>query len=268
MEAAEVEMEAAEAEVEMEAEAERKSDGDGEYEAGKKTPMRRLRGNVEHSDAEVAERQKRMKQTHGHLDDKEGEEARKGDIKREGQSESEKSRSESNDQKKKLMYERYLEWKRRNEEKEEEERRRYPDMVNDPEAYQAMLFRQSWDNCYLKKYGSFDKKTNIPCKRFTHNLPPRGGTAKQTIQVFYVKVGGITGGLQWPLEVFGLVALRDSLDYNRNIIFERKRDKCQILTDQVQSVSYLQLSFLDYCCATYSYISCFLPCCLFLHTFL
>jgi len=204
----------------------------------------------------------------GNLDDKEGEEARKGDIKREGQSESAKSRSESNDQKNKLMYERYLEWKRRNEEKEEEERRRYPDKVNDPEAYQAMLFRQSWDNCYLKKYGSFDKKTNIPCKRFTHNLPPRGGTAKQTVQVFYVKVGGITGGLQWPLEVFGLVALRDSLDYNRNIIFERERDKCQILTDQVRSVSYLQLSFLDYCRATYSYISCFLPCCLFLHTLL
>lgn len=44
----------------------------------------------------------------------------------------------------------------------------------------------------------------------------------------------INGGyLEWPLEVYGLVATRDSMDHNRNIIFRLRRDACQLLTQQV-----------------------------------
>nr|XP_034603340.1 uncharacterized protein LOC117863643 isoform X2 [Setaria viridis] len=50
--------------------------------------------------------------------------------------------------------------------------------------------------------------------------------------VFSVKVEELTGGLQWPLNVFGMVALRDSLDHNRNVIFKRERDNCQTLADE------------------------------------
>ena len=57
-----------------------------------------------------------------------------------------------------------------------------------------------------------------------------------TLQVFSVKVEEIIEGLKWPLEVFGMVALRDSIDLSRNIIFKRERHNCQILTDQVRSV--------------------------------
>jgi len=53
-----------------------------------------------------------------------------------------------------------------------------------------------------------------------------------TLQVFSVKVDEIIEGLKWPLEVFGMVALRDSIDLSRNIIFKRERHNCQILTDQ------------------------------------
>ena len=52
--------------------------------------------------------------------------------------------------------------------------------------------------------------------------------------MFSVKVAELTGGLQWPLDVFGMVALRDMLDHNRNIIFKRGRDNCQTLTDEVR----------------------------------
>lgn len=38
--------------------------------------------------------------------------------------------------------------------------------------------------------------------------------------------------LHWPLRVFGVVALRDSVDYNRNVIFYRTRDNCQTLTEK------------------------------------
>nr|XP_025877331.1 LOW QUALITY PROTEIN: uncharacterized protein LOC107276603 [Oryza sativa Japonica Group] len=38
--------------------------------------------------------------------------------------------------------------------------------------------------------------------------------------------------LQWPLHVYGLVVTRDSLDPRRNLLFNRTRDNCQILTQQ------------------------------------
>jgi ABC-type uncharacterized transport system substrate-binding protein len=55
------------------------------------------------------------------------------------------------------------------------------------------------------------------------------------MQIFSVKVEEVGGDLHWPLDVFGIIAVRDDLDYNRNIIFERKRDNCQTLTEQVFS---------------------------------
>ena len=33
-----------------------------------------------------------------------------------------------------------------------------------------------------------------------------------TMEVFFVEVAYLTGGLQWPLDVYGDVAVRDSLD--------------------------------------------------------
>lgn len=79
---------------------------------------------------------------------------------------------------------------------------------------------------------------SIPCKRYTSNPAPYGGYNRDTLQVFSVKVTELTGGLQWPLDVFGMVALRDSLDHNRNIIFKRERDNCQTLTNEVCNISF------------------------------
>jgi hypothetical protein len=44
-----------------------------------------------------------------------------------------------------------------------------------------------------------------------------------TLQVFSFKVEEIGGGLKWPLELFGMVALRDLIDLSRNIICKRER---------------------------------------------
>jgi hypothetical protein len=59
-----------------------------------------------------------------------------------------------------------------------------------------------------------------------------------TLQIFAVKVIALRGGLQWLIDVYGLVAIRDPLDRNRNTIFYRKRENCQTLTQQVCSISY------------------------------
>ncbi|KAF2906222.1 hypothetical protein DAI22_12g002901 [Oryza sativa Japonica Group] len=69
------------------------------------------------------------------------------------------------------------------------------------EDYEIVMFRRVWTRWHGRNFGSFDD-TN-------HQL-------------------------QWPLHVYGLVATRDSLDPRRNLLFNRTRDNCQILTQQVQ----------------------------------
>jgi hypothetical protein len=56
--------------------------------------------------------------------------------------------------------------------------------------------------------------------RFTFKPGPGGGKYRGMVQVFSVKIAEINGNLQWPIDVFGMIALRDSLDQNRNIIFD------------------------------------------------
>ncbi|GJN22776.1 hypothetical protein PR202_gb10372 [Eleusine coracana subsp. coracana] len=70
------------------------------------------------------------------------------------------------------------------------------------------------------------------------DLPPllSGPSMTPTLQMFSVKVSVIREGLKWPLHVYGIVAVRDSVDHNRNIMFNRTRDNCQILTEKDSSL--------------------------------
>ncbi|RLN43217.1 uncharacterized protein C2845_PM01G01040 [Panicum miliaceum] len=70
--------------------------------------------------------------------------------------------------------------------------------------------------------------TNDPVPQYVYNHGP-----PDTLQIFSIKVEcnlGEMDGLCWPLHVFGLIALRDSIDQHRNVIFNRTRDDCQIIT--------------------------------------
>nr|XP_051212842.1 uncharacterized protein LOC127330790 [Lolium perenne] len=71
---------------------------------------------------------------------------------------------------------------------------------------------------------------------FTHNMPghaPLFSNVTTTMQIYSVKVAEIQiQDLQWPLEVYGVVAARDAVDYRRNLLFLRTRDDCQILTEE------------------------------------
>lgn len=80
---------------------------------------------------------------------------------------------------------------------------------------------------------------NIPAMRFTDNPSPEcGAWPMGTLQVFSVKVAGIRGGLHWPFDVFGMISVRDNVDFNRNTVFNRARDNCQTLTKEVSVISY------------------------------
>ncbi|RCV36013.1 hypothetical protein SETIT_7G285700v2 [Setaria italica] len=66
--------------------------------------------------------------------------------------------------------------------------------------------------------------TQYPPMRYTDVpvLPVTGGSGSgDTMEVFFVKVTQITSDLQWPLDVYGIVAVRDSLDRKRNYLFSR-----------------------------------------------
>ena len=74
--------------------------------------------------------------------------------------------------------------------------------------------------------------------QFTHCTPghaPFAAFVSSTLQMYSIKVTEIKEalGLNWPLKVYGVVAARDTVDRNRNIIFSRQRDDYQELNKEV-----------------------------------
>ncbi|CAL5085280.1 unnamed protein product [Urochloa decumbens] len=78
----------------------------------------------------------------------------------------------------------------------------------------------------------FEDITNILAMSYTNQGVPRYvyEGSSNSLQIYSVKVAG--SRTQWPLHVFGVVAIRDSIDQNRNLIFNRARDYCQIITEE------------------------------------
>ncbi|EEC67211.1 hypothetical protein OsI_34101 [Oryza sativa Indica Group] len=121
--------------------------------------------------------------------------------------------------------------------KEEFERKvaEHPDVDwSDSLAIDASSYRKDWDYVWSQAYGSFDKITPIPPMRYTTADPgPDYASEHDAVQIFCVKIRELRRGLQWPIHVFGLVAARDVIDHNRNIVFNRTRDDCQLLTQEI-----------------------------------
>lgn len=71
---------------------------------------------------------------------------------------------------------------------------------------------------------------------FTHNTPgieiedDLVATTGASLQIFSFKIAEIKGDLEWPLHVYGVVAARDEVDYNRNLLFNRTRNHAQLVT--------------------------------------
>uniref|UniRef100_A0ACD6A1Q3 Uncharacterized protein n=1 Tax=Avena sativa TaxID=4498 RepID=A0ACD6A1Q3_AVESA len=95
-------------------------------------------------------------------------------------------------------------------------------------------YRQSWVYNWSISCGSFTETTSLSPMHFTHSMPghkPSGATVGSTLQIYSIKVClEKDSGLCWPLQVYGVVAARDTVDRNRNILFSRQRKNCQELT--------------------------------------
>ncbi|KAL6846810.1 hypothetical protein ACP4OV_024258 [Aristida adscensionis] len=68
--------------------------------------------------------------------------------------------------------------------------------------------------------------------RYTEGTVPKYACCESVLQIFSIRVMEIKDGLEWPLHVYGFAATRDSVDYNRDLLFNRTRDDCQILTEE------------------------------------
>jgi hypothetical protein len=89
--------------------------------------------------------------------------------------------------------------------------------------------------------------------QFTHYTPKMTpynstgtATAVDTLQIFSMKLkltNDIAGGFELPLSVYGVVAVRDSVDSSRNILFSRGRTMAQELTQDVCTILQIDFSF-------------------------
>ncbi|KAI5011592.1 hypothetical protein ZWY2020_013729 [Hordeum vulgare] len=98
-------------------------------------------------------------------------------------------------------------------------------------------YRRGWVSNWSRSYGTFTETTSLSPMYFTHSTPghtPSAAFVASTLQIYSIEVKEIEDvpGLKWPLEVYGLIAARDTVDHNRNILFFRRRNNCQILNPE------------------------------------
>ncbi|KAK1664085.1 hypothetical protein QYE76_052244 [Lolium multiflorum] len=74
-----------------------------------------------------------------------------------------------------------------------------------------------------------DEEMDNDSELHAHYTQSHPTSTASALQLYSIKVEETK--LVWPLHVYGMVAARDPVDRNRNILFNRKRDNCQILTE-------------------------------------
>ncbi|KAM3370868.1 hypothetical protein ACQJBY_018300 [Aegilops geniculata] len=90
-----------------------------------------------------------------------------------------------------------------------------------------------WERIWGKDGHSFENQTILSPMQFTHCTPrhiPIEAVAGSTLQIYSIKVS-LVEPQKLPLEVYGVVAVRDAVDRHRNPLFLRSRQHCQILEE-------------------------------------
>lgn len=102
----------------------------------------------------------------------------------------------------------------------------------------ATKFRRIWNMRFSRLGITFHETTSIPAMRYTYPDPDEDDyiDSLEALQIASVKVASIKDSLFWPLQVFGTIAVRDVLDHKCNIIFQRPRNNCQTIKEDVCNI--------------------------------
>nr|CAB3474162.1 unnamed protein product [Digitaria exilis] len=100
-------------------------------------------------------------------------------------------------------------------------------------------FRKFWEESMSPHFGPLTATTagsESGPMRYTDSGPPSfGGIPYDALEIFSIKVTELKG-FEWPIRVFGLVAVRDSMDHKRNVLFDRSEEDSQTLTEKDSSL--------------------------------
>ncbi|PNT62605.1 hypothetical protein BRADI_4g05770v3 [Brachypodium distachyon] len=126
---------------------------------------------------------------------------------------------------------------------EQEEVNEEPKRSREDEAEEEWMlrrlanFRHDWTRAWSEYFGDVEKRIEAPPMRFSQEPAPSYAKLLDALQIFSVGVLELKGTMCcWPIDVFGFIAMRDSLYQNRNYIFERTREDCQTLTAEHSSL--------------------------------
>lgn len=98
--------------------------------------------------------------------------------------------------------------------------------------------RKSWESIWgspVLRCGGFYDITTLSPMYFTPCAPgiiPSSAFATKALQIYSFEIFELDDSLKWPLCVYGVVAARDTVDGNRNLLFSRSRANCQVLTKE------------------------------------
>ncbi|KAF7005059.1 hypothetical protein CFC21_020207 [Triticum aestivum] len=98
--------------------------------------------------------------------------------------------------------------------------------------------RNGWESTWgspVLRCGSFNDITTLSPMYYTHSAPRVIESSRyitKALQIYSFKIFDLNENLKWPLYVYGVVAARDAVDFNRNLLFSCSRANCQVVTEK------------------------------------
>ncbi|VAH39420.1 unnamed protein product [Triticum turgidum subsp. durum] len=108
------------------------------------------------------------------------------------------------------------------------------DAAISPYKERRMSWVSTWGSPVLR-CGGFHDITTLSPMYFTPCAPriiPSSAFATEALQIYSFEIFELDDSLKWPLNIYGVVAARDAVDGNRNLLFSRSRANCQLLTKE------------------------------------